>query len=94
MSQTNFTNDMTEKAEQNFSNIKESIKGLYEILNINFSENDFYNQIGQDNLIALYQNLIELLLNEYGLRKIIKKLGNSELTINIPLKDITIEKEL
>jgi hypothetical protein len=94
MSQTNFTNDMIEKAEQNFTNIKESIKGLYEILNINFSENDFYNQIGQDNLIALYQNLIELLLNEYGLRKIIKKLGNSELTINIPLKDITIEKEL
>ncbi|MFW9930933.1 MAG: hypothetical protein ACFFD1_16210, partial [Candidatus Thorarchaeota archaeon] len=60
----NFTSEMKRKAEENLENIKRSVQGLYEILNINFSGEDIYFKLGQDNLLALYENLLELILNE------------------------------
>ena len=96
MTQTNFTNDMVDKAEENFDNIKEAIKGLYEVLHITLAgkEEDIYYEIGKDNIKALYKNLIELLLNDYGLRKIIKKIKNSDIDLDIVLNELLVEKHL
>ena len=76
MTQTNFTNNMVEKAEDNFENIKESIRGLYDILNLTLTgkDDEIYYEAGKDNIKALYKNLLDLLLNDYGLRKVVKKI--------------------
>ena len=76
-----------EKAEKNFKNIKAAVKGLYEILDLSLSEDDFYYEAGKDNITAIYKNLIELLLNEYGLRQLLKKIQNSEVGLNIVLNE-------
>ncbi|TET58789.1 MAG: hypothetical protein E3J52_07430 [Promethearchaeota archaeon] len=76
-----------EKAEKNFKNIKVAVKGLYEILDLSLSEDDFYYEAGKDNITAIYKNLIELLLNEYGLRQLLKKIQNSEVDLNIVLNE-------
>ncbi len=76
-----------EKAEKNFKNIKAAVKGLYEILDLSLSEDDFYYEAGKDNITAIYKNLIELLLNEYGLRQLLKKIQNSEVDLNIVLNE-------
>ncbi|MEJ2276398.1 MAG: hypothetical protein P8Y70_01420 [Candidatus Lokiarchaeota archaeon] len=94
MIQTNSGSKMEKQAEKNFKNIQESLKGLYEILEINFSENDFYLKAGEENLTGLYKNLLELFLNEYGLRRLIKKIKDSELDIDIPLENLLIESDL
>jgi len=77
--------DLTEKALKNFDNIKEAIKGIYEILKISLPEKDFYLKVGVDNITALYQNILELASNESGLREIMKRLENSEIELDIPL---------
>ena len=91
-----YTINATEKAEKNFENIKESIKGLYEILSINLedSEDDFYFKAGEENLMGLYENLVELISNEYGLRHIIKKIKTSEIDLNITLNERLVDEEL
>ncbi|MFX1276767.1 MAG: hypothetical protein ACFFBP_14475 [Promethearchaeota archaeon] len=91
-----YTIKATEKAEKNFANIQESIKGLYEILSINLEDIDdnFYFQAGEDNLMGLYRNLVELLSNEYGLRQFIKKLKKSEIDLNITLNERLVDEEL
>jgi len=76
-----------EKAEKNFKNIKDALKGLYEILDLTLSENDFYYEAGKDNITAIYKNLIELLVNDYGLRHLLKKVRNSEIDLNIVLNE-------
>jgi hypothetical protein len=85
--------DSNEKAIGNFENIRESLKGLYEILMINFSENDIYFKIASDNLVALYQNFLELTLSENGPKIIKRKLRNCELELDIPLGTFTINGE-
>lgn len=92
MDSPNFTLEMKRKAEENLENIKKSIQGLYEILNINFSGEDIYFKLGQDNLLALYENLLELILNEYGLRKLVKKIKDSKIDLDIYLDSLFIEK--
>ena len=92
MDSPNFTSEMKKKAEENLNNIKKSIQGLYEILNINFSDEDIYFKLGQDNLIGLYENFLELILNEYGLRKLVKKIKDSEIDLDIALDSLFIEK--
>jgi len=77
--------DLTEKALNNFDNIKESIKGLYEILKISLPEKDFYFKLGVDNITALYQNILELASNESGLKEIMERVENSEIELDIPL---------
>ena len=76
-----------EKAEKNFENIKDAVKGLYEILDLSLSEEDFYYEAGKDNITAIYKNLIELMLNESGLRQLLKKIQNSEVDLNIVLNE-------
>lgn len=76
-----------EKAKKNFENIKDAVKGLYEILDLSLSEDDFYYEVGKDNITAIYKNLIELLFNESGLRQLLKKIQNSEVELNIVLNE-------
>jgi len=76
-----------EKAKKNFENIKDAIKGLYEILDLSLSEDEFYYEVGKDNITAIYKNLIELLLNESGLRQLLKNIQNSEVDLNIVLNE-------
>ena len=76
-----------EKAEKSFENIKDAVKGLYEILDLSLSEDEFYYEAGKDNITAIYKNLIELLLNEYGLRQLLKKIQHSEVDLNIVLNE-------
>ena len=78
---------LKEKAIENFENIKEALKGLYDILDLTLSEEKFYYEAGKDNITAVYKNLIELFLNEYGLRNLLKKIQNSELDLNIVLNE-------
>ncbi len=78
---------LKEKAEKNFENVKEALKGLYDILDLTISDDKFYYEAGKDNIMAVYKNLIELLLNEYGLRNLLKKIQNSEVDLNIVLND-------
>ena len=87
MENMNFVIKMKEDADKNFENVKEAIKGLYEILKINISDDDIYYKIGLDNIEALYKNFLELLLNDYGARQLMKKLKNSELDLEINLDE-------
>jgi hypothetical protein len=92
MESSNFTSEMKRKAEKNLENIKESIQGLFEILDINLSSDDIYFRMGKDNLLGLYENILELILNDYGLRKLVKKIKDSEVNLDISLDNALIEK--
>ncbi|MFX1395056.1 MAG: hypothetical protein ACFFAH_16000 [Promethearchaeota archaeon] len=92
MIESNYTQDATKKAFKNFEKIKASIKGLYEIININLPEDDIYFEAANDNLSGLYRNLLELLINDYGLRQFTKKLRNSEVDLNIVLNEAIAEQ--
>lgn len=85
MMQTKSSQDLSEKALQNFENIKHSIKGLYEIFDLSLEKEDFFHKAGTENVTGLYKNLIEMLLNDYGVRLLMKKIQNSELELDIDL---------
>ena len=92
MIEKKYEKDVIEKAIKNFDNIKQSIKGLYEILNINLDEDDIYFEAASDNLTGLYRNLLELLLNDEGLRHFVNKLKNSKVDLNIVLNEAVAEQ--
>jgi len=75
--------ESTKRALTNFENIKECIQGLYEILRITLNPENPYFQIGQDNIEALYQNFLELMVNEMGAKQFIQKLKRSEVDLDI-----------
>ena len=74
-----------DKAINSFENIKTSIQGLFDILKINFNDRNIYFKMGLDNISGLYKNLIDLMLNEEGLPKFVKKLRKSEVELDIAL---------
>lgn len=80
--------ESTKQAITNFENIKECIQGLYEILKINLSHENIYFQMGQDNMEALYQNLLELMVNDLGTIEFMKKLKNAEIDLDLPLDNL------
>jgi len=80
--------ESTKQAITNFENIKECLKGIYEVLKINLSHENIYFQIGQDNMEALYQNLLELMINELGTIEFMKKLKNAEIDLDLPLDNL------
>ena len=86
----NFTEKAEEKALENFKNIKESIKGLFDVLNLGVSD-DLYFNAGKENIEGLYQNFLELMINDSGLRKVAKKIQNSEVEIDITLDEYLVE---
>ncbi len=80
--------ESTKKAITNFENIKECIQGLWEILNLNLSHENIYFQMGQDNIEALYQNLLELMINDLGTIEFMKRLKNAEIDLDLPLDNL------
>jgi len=80
--------ESTKKALSNFENIKECIQGLYEILKISLSSENMYFNMGQDNIEALYENLLELMLNGSGTIEFMKKLRNAEIDLDLPLDNL------
>ena len=80
--------DETKKAINNFENIKECIQGFYDILKINLSHENIYFKMGQDNVEALYQNLLELMINDLGTNEFMKKLKKSEIDLDLPLGNL------
>ena len=77
--------DKKKQALKNFENVKLAIRGIYEILSINFAEEDLYYKMSIDNIIGLYQNILELLTNEHGIKDLREKIKNSEIDIDIPM---------
>ena len=75
-----------ENAVEKFEKIKETIKGIYDILKIiTPSENDIYFKIGIDNISVLYQNMLDLLSNDNATKLLSKKMESSELVAELPL---------
>ena len=91
MIRPNTSLDETDQAVKNFENIKESLKGLYEILNINIPQNDIYFKLASDNIVALYHNFLDLMLNENGSKQIKKKLRNCELEADLSMGDLMVD---
>jgi uncharacterized protein (DUF4213/DUF364 family) len=77
--------ESTQRAITNFLNIKDCIQGLHEILSISQSDKNIYFKLGVDNIEALYENLLELVVNETGMTEFIKKVKRSEIDLDIPL---------
>ena len=53
-----------------YKDIRECLTGLYDIININFNENDIYHQAGMDNLITLHNSILEILRTSFTPREI------------------------
>ena len=71
--------DSSEKAVTSFNNIKKALKGLMEIVRISTpSENDLYFKLALDNIIVLYGNIIDIIMNDTGMKQLKKKLQESE----------------
>ena len=88
MIKSEFSNKLTEQAFKNFENIKKSLKGLFEIMQLAVdSEDELYYNMGIDNISGLYENFLELMFNDYGARQVMKALRNSEVDLAIPLND-------
>jgi hypothetical protein len=75
----------TKQALSNFENMKKCIQGLYEIFLISLTPENIYFQMGQDNIGALYQNFLELMLNVIGTNEFMKKLQSSEIDLDLLL---------
>ena len=88
MKNTDFDYESTKKAMLNFENIKECIQGLYDVLKITQHSEDVYFNIGQDNIEHLYENILELLLNETGIVEFMKKLKSAEIDLDLPLGNL------
>lgn len=59
-----------DEAMECYENIREALSGLYEIVKINFTENDFYGLAAIDNLKAINENMIKLLKDSHNEREI------------------------
>ncbi|MBY9012600.1 MAG: hypothetical protein KGD70_09525 [Candidatus Lokiarchaeota archaeon] len=80
--------ESTKKALNNFENIKECIQGLYDILKITLPSENMYFNMGQDNIEALYENFLELMINELGTVEFMKKLKSAEVDLDLPLDNL------
>ncbi|MFX0009246.1 MAG: hypothetical protein ACFE9R_02935 [Candidatus Hermodarchaeota archaeon] len=90
MSTQKTDNESVEQATKNFENIRQSLAGLLELLNIAFSENEnkIYFDLALDNIDGLYQNFLELILNEKGLHLLLHKLRHTDMEVGINLSEI------
>jgi hypothetical protein len=68
------TKNMEEAFDEYYGKIRESIKGINEIIKINFLENNIYHKLSMDNLNALNDNVIELFKHVYSPRLVRMKL--------------------
>ena len=58
------------------------------VLKITQHSEDVYFDIGQDNIENLYENILELLLNETGIVEFMKKLKSAEIDLDLPLDNL------
>lgn len=80
-----------ENAVEKFENIKETIKGIYDILKIIIpSENDIYFKLAIDNISVLYQNMLDLISNDNATKQLSKKIENSKLIAELPLGNLRL----
>ena len=57
------------------------------------TEDNIYFELGKDNIIVLYHNIIDLILNDDGVSQLRRKLKNSEYKLDIPSTDFYISKK-
>ena len=60
------TNSDLEKAWAHYEKIRDSLNGLYEILNMNLDEENIFYQCAVDNLEILKDTIIDLLKKDYN----------------------------
>ena len=80
--------EKTKNALQCFEKIKQGLQGIYEILNINYSENDPFLLMAQDNIRAIYGSFLRLMTNEDGTKELIEKIKCAELDLDISLDNM------
>ncbi|TFG23123.1 MAG: hypothetical protein EU529_08400 [Promethearchaeota archaeon] len=69
-------------AMKSYEKVRESLTGLYEIININLSNKDFFYKVAIDNLKALNENIIDILKQSNTPREVrmrLRKLHNDEI---------------
>jgi len=85
-----YNTSSAENAVEKFEKIKDTIKGLYDILKIiSPSENDIYFKMGVDNISVLYQNMLDLISNDNA-KHVSKKIENSEIVAELPLGNLRL----
>ncbi len=67
-----------EDAMKSYENVRDSLTGLYEIININFSKKDFFYEAAIDNLKALNENIIKILKRSNPPREVRMRLRELE----------------
>ena len=67
-----------EDVMEKYKTIREALSGLYEIVNINLTDSNFYHVAAMDNLKALNENIIEILKSSTYPREIRMKLRDLE----------------
>ena len=67
-----------DKGWEYYERIKTALDGLFEILTLNFEEDDIFYQCGLDNLERLKETIMDLLKNDYNPAEIKRKLRDLE----------------
>jgi hypothetical protein len=67
-----------DKAWEHYEKIRDSLNGLYEILNMNLDEENIFYQCAVDNLEILKETIIDLLKKDYNPTEIKIKLRELE----------------
>ena len=62
--------DKLDDAMSCYESIREALTGLYEIIKINFNEEDFYGLAALDNLKAINENVVQLLKDGHNAREV------------------------
>ncbi len=79
-----------EKAWEYFEKIRNALNGLFDILCINFEEDNVFYKCGVENLNGLKETIMDLLKHDYDPSEIKKKLRDIEFNIK---KSLFFEKE-
>ena len=67
-----------DKAWDHYEKIRDSLNGLYEILNMNLDKGNIFYQCAVDNLESLKETIIDLLKKDYNPKEIKIKLRDLE----------------
>jgi len=67
-----------DKAWEHYEKIRDSLNGLYEILNMNLDKENIFYQCAVDNLESLKDTIIDLLKKDYNPKEIKIKLRDLE----------------
>ena len=67
-----------DKAWEHYEKIRDSLNGLYEILNMNLDKGNIFYQCAVDNLESLKETIIDLLKKDYNPKEIQIKLRDLE----------------